>query len=376
MASLHLLSTPMSRVLIVHDPWVFGANLDKGDVDDNANCFYMAEQCKELIIYIVNDTGDGRRYKAFCDKYERLLRVVCPTVVLVSGNVDLTGVTKVILCAPLHPEHDAVLVSQLRVYRPECRYYAQGDSPSAYNMNGSALTPFLTFGEKPTLSVQDESGTHLVPISLYNTSSTNRKFTLDQLRKFMPSSAIQDMVVYSKHKLCFLPSKPFALGLLLKKYGTGNTAYGLCHAMNLMELDDTRDPDVVLTTYLAKYGEGHTERILTTYPAIQAYLDDMKSQVDGKLDDPEDMARFQRVLMLVVECTILWFGSHALDRFRTLADSDVIATVTGDEKYSSSMFDLVVGIAVLNNITPAQLSALPGTANQLATGRLLTLLGV
>jgi len=49
----------------------------------------MAEQCKELIIYIVNDTGDGRRYKAFCDKYERLLRVVCPTVVLVSGNVDL-----------------------------------------------------------------------------------------------------------------------------------------------------------------------------------------------------------------------------------------------------------------------------------------------
>jgi hypothetical protein len=40
------------------------------------------------------------------------------------------------------------------------------------------------------------------------------------------------------------------------------------------------------------------------------------------------------------------------------------------------MFDLVVGIAVLNDITPAQLSALPGTANQLATGRLLTLLGV
>jgi hypothetical protein len=127
---------------------------------------------------------------------------------------------------------------------------------------------------------------------------------------------------------------------------------------------------------LAKYGEGHTERILTAYPAIQAYLDDMKSQVNGKLDDPEDMARFKRVLMLVVECTILWFGSHALDRFRTLADSDVIATMTGDEKYSSSMFDLVVGIAVLNDITPAQLAALPGTANQLATGRLLTLLGV
>jgi hypothetical protein len=355
---------------------MFGVDLEKGDLDDTVNCFYLAEQCKQLTIYIVNDTGDGRRHRSFCEKYERLLKITCPGIQIVTGNIDLTDTTKVILCAPLHPLHDAVMIAQLRMYRPTCSYYAQGDTPGAYNMNGSALTPFLTFGEKPTLATMDSMGEpHLVPISLYNTASTNRKFTMDQIRKFVPTSVLYDMIIYSKHKLCFLPSKPFAIGLLMKKYGTGNTSYGLCHTMNLMDLDDLRDPDVVISEYLSKkYGEGHVERVLHTYPAVQSYIETMKTY--GKLDSEEDLNIFKRAMMLVVECTILWFGEHALDRFRSLADSDIIASVTGTEKYSTSMFDLVVGIAVLNDITPSQLACFPGTANQLATGRLLTMIGV
>jgi len=376
MASHHLLTSPFSRIVAVHDPWMFGVDLEKGDLDDTVNCFYLAEQCKQLTIYIVNDTGDGRRHRSFCEKYERLLKITCPGIQIVTGNIDLTDTTKVILCAPLHPLHDAVMIAQLRMYRPTCSYYAQGDTPGAYNMNGSALTPFLTFGEKPTLATMDSMGEpHLVPISLYNTASTNRKFTMDQIRKFVPTSVLYDMIIYSKHKLCFLPSKPFAIGLLMKKYGTGNTSYGLCHTMNLMDLDDLRDPDVVISEYLSKkYGEGHVERVLHTYPAVQSYIETMKTY--GKLDSEEDLNIFKRAMMLVVECTILWFGEHALDRFRSLADSDIIASVTGTEKYSTSMFDLVVGIAVLNDITPSQLACFPGTANQLATGRLLTMIGV
>jgi hypothetical protein len=215
-----------------------------------------------------------------------------------------------------------------------------------------------------------------VNIELYNTSSTNRKFTLDQLRKFVPPTVIEDMIIYGKHKLCFLPSAPFVIGLLMKKYGTGNTSYGLCHTLNLMTLDDTRDPDVVIVEYLAKYGEGHTDRVLEKYPAIGDYVTAMKEKTD-KLNTEEDMRIFKRAMALVVECTILWFGEKALDRFRTLADDDVVASVTGQEKYSTSMFDLVVGVCVMNDISPRELlDYLPGTANQLATGRLLGLMGL
>lgn len=378
MASLHFRISPHARVLAVHDMWTLGAKLEKGDLDDVVNCFYLAGECARLTIYVTNDTGDKRRFEAFNTKYGEALRRVCPRVTILTGDIDLSnGVHKVIICAPLHPEHDAALLKQIRMYRPECKYYAQGDTPGAYNMNGSALTPYIEFGQFPTLSVLDDRGRERkVTIELYNTSSTNRKFTLDQLRKFVPSTVIDDIIIYGKHKLCFLPSAPFVVGLLMKKYGTGNTSYGLCHTLNLMTLDDTRDPDVVIVEYLAKYGEGHADRVLEKYPAISAYVTAMKEKTD-KLTTEEDMGIFKRAMALVVECTILWFGEKALDRFRTLADDDVVASVTGQEKYSTSMFDLVVGVCVMNDISPRELpDYLPGTANQLATGRLLGLMGL
>jgi hypothetical protein len=144
-----------------------------------------------------------------------------------------------------------------------------------------------------------------------------------------------------------------------------------------MTLDDTRDPDTVIVEYLAKYSEGHADRVVEKYPAVNAYVTAMKEKGAGKLDTEEDMATFKRAMALVVECTILWFGEGALDRFRTLADDDVVASVTGLEKYSTSMFDLVVGVCVMNDISPRELpDYLPGTANQLATGRLLGLMGL
>lgn len=360
-------------IVTVHDMWTFGANLEKGDVDDIMNCFYLAQKCYQLIIYVTNDTGDRRRYDAFLTQYGDALTSMYPTLRIVTGDFILDEVNKFILCAPLHPEHDACLLREVRRYRPHCKYYAQGDTPNAYNMNGSALTPYLHFGETPTLSVLDNTVSRTVPITLYNTASTNRKFTLEQLRVFAPEFAIHDMLIYGKHKLCFLPSLPFAVGLLMKKYGTGNTSYGLCHTMNLMELDDPRDPDVVITAYLAKYGKGHVDRTILAYPAVEAYIQTMKEK-SGKLDSVEDMAIFKRAMTLIVECTVLWFGKHALDRFRTLADSDVVACVT-DEKYSTSMFDLVVGVAALHDLTPAELAVhLPGTANQLAKGSFLDLM--
>ena len=379
MASLHFRITPGARVLLVHDMWTLGAKLEKGDLDDILNCFYMAEQCDRLTIYVTNDTGDGRRCEAFNRRYGDNLRAICPRVVIVTGKIDLScGIHKVILCAPIHPEHDAELLGELRKHRLDCKYYAQGDSPTAYNMTGSAITPYIQFGPYPTLSVVDAKGIERkVPIALYNTAATNRKFTLDQLRKFAPDYVVQDVVIYGKHKLCFLPQFVYAIGLLMKKYGTGNTAYGLCHTLNLMPLEDTRDPDVVITEYLRKYGEGHVERVLEKYPAVRTYVESMKEKGAGKLDNEADMAMFKRAITLVVECTILWFGEKALDRFRTLADDDVVASITGTEKYSTSMFDLIVGVAVLNDISPGELpDYLPGTANQLATGRLLALMGL
>ena len=353
-------------ILTVHDMWTFGANLEKGDVDDIMNCFYLARECKQLTIYVTNDTGDQRRYHAFVQQYGDMLRAMCPAIQLVTGEFTLSEVDKIILCAPLHPD-DACLLREVRRYRPHCKYYAQGDTPNAYNMNGSALTPYVNF---ETSTLQTENGP--VPITLYHTASTNRKFTLDQLRTIAPEFAIHDMLIYGKHKLCFLPSLPFAVGLLMKKYGTGNTSYGLCHTMNLMELDDPRDPDVVISAYLAKYGKGHVDRTIRAYPAVEAYIQTMKEK-SGKLDDVEDMAIFKRAMTLIVECTILWFGKKALDRFRTLADSDVMACVT-DEKYSTSMFDLVVGVAALHDLSPEELAIhLPGTANQLARGSFLDL---
>jgi len=361
----------MCNVVAVHDMWTFGAKLATGDVDDIINCFYLAKTTPHLTIYVTNDTGDGRRHKAFLTKYGHALTERCPEVKIVTGAINLSGTDKVILCAPLHPEHDAILLQQLLVYRPQCKYYAQGDQPNAYNMTGSALTPYIRFGEN-TLSVVDETGaTHHVPITLYNTASTNRKFGLSQLH-FVPDGVIHDMLVYGKHKLCFLPSLPYAIGLLMKKYGTGNTAYGLCHTMELMKLHDTRDPDEVISEYFSRQGSGRIEQLLA-YPAIQAYIQTMKNT--GKLDSVEDMNIFKRAMALVVECTIELFGVSALDRFRTLADDDVVARIHGYEKYSTSMFDLVVGVAAMHDLSPQELSELlPGTANSLAEGKFLEFL--
>lgn len=361
----------MCNVVAVHDMWTFGAKLEKGDVDDIINCFYLAKQTSRLTIYVTNDTGDERRHKAFVNKYGHALTKICP-VKIVTGKIDLSDTDKVILCAPLHVEHDAILLQQLLVYRPQCKYYAQGDQPNAYNMNGSALTPHIHFGEK-TLSVVDETGaTRQVPITLYNTASTNRKFGLSQLH-FVPDGVIHDMLVYGKHKLCFLPSLPFVVGLLMKKYGTGNTAYGLCHAMELMKLTDTRDPDEVISEYFDRQGRDHVEQLLA-YPAIQRYIHMIKT-TSGKLESVDDMNIFKRAMALVVEYTIEVFGVTALDRFRTLADDDVVARIHGQEKYSTSMFDLVVGVAAMHDLSPQELSELlPGTANSLAEGKFLELL--
>ena len=101
----------------------------------------------------------------------------------------------------------------------------------------------------------------------------------------------------------------------------------------------------------------------------------MKILGAGKLDSEEDIAIFKRAMALVVECTLLWFGPSALDRFRTLADSDVRAKSTGTERYTSSMFDLVVGIAAVHDLSPQELrTLLPGSANQLAVGEFLKLM--
>lgn len=370
MAALSALSrfNKYAHVVAVHDMWTFGAALGKGDVDDTINCFYLAQVCRRLTIYVTNDTGDKRRHKAFMDKYGAALTFINPSIRIVTGDVELERVDKFILCAPLHAEHDASILQQILTYRKGCKYYAQGDSAGAYNMNGSALTPHLKF-ETSTLTVTEERVTREVPITFYNTGDTNRKFTLDKIRTYVHEEVVHDMLVYAKHKLCFLPNLPFAIGLLMKKYGTGNTAYGLCHVLNLMELNDTRDPDIVIQTYF----QGKSDN-LGTYPAVTAYIEHMKRIGAGKLDDPLDLAIFKRAMSLVVECTLLWFGPSALDRFRTIADSDVEAIVTGTERYTPSMFDLVVGVAAMHDLSPQELKEmLPGSANQLAEGTFLEL---
>ena len=120
---LHL--RKMCNVVAVHDMWTFGAKLATGDVDDIINCFYLAKTTPHLTIYVTNDTGDGRRHKAFLNKYGHALTARCPEVKIVTGAIDLSNTDKVILCAPLHPEHDAILLQQLLVYRPQCKYYDQ-----------------------------------------------------------------------------------------------------------------------------------------------------------------------------------------------------------------------------------------------------------
>jgi len=362
-----------AHVVAVHDMWTFGAGLGKGDVDDTINCFYLAQVCSRLTIYVTNDTGDKRRHKAFMDKYGAALTFINPGIRIVTGDVELERVDKFIICAPLHAEHDISILLQILKYRKGCKYYAQGDAPNAYNMNGSALTPHVKF-ETSTLAVFEEGGTREVPITLYNTGDTNRKFTLDKIRTYVHEEVVNDMLVYAKHKLCFLPNLPFAIGLLMKKYGTGNTAYGLCHALNVMELNDTSDPDEAIQRYLHNWSSEKLEEFLSTYPAVMTYIEHMKRIGAGKLDDPLDLAIFKRAMAFVVICTLLWFGPSALDRFRTIADSDVEAIVTRTERYTSSMFDLVVGVAAMHDLSPQELKEmLPGSANQLGEGTFLEL---
>jgi len=380
MASLSVSSrfNKYAHVVAAHDMWTFQAALMKGDVDDLINCFYLASICRRLTIYVTNDTGDKRRHKAFMDKYGAALTFINPGIRIVSGDADLGRVDKFIICAPLHAEHDASFIQQALTHRKGCKYYAQGDAPGAYNMNGSALTPHITFGESPSITVCDEEGTRKVPMTLYNTGDTNRKFELDKIRKYVHEEVVHDILVYAKHKLCFLPQLPFAIGLLMKKYGTGNTAYGLCHVLNLMELNDTTDPDVAIQKYFRdKWGDVaavRTDTLLYAYPAVDAYIQHTKTIGAGKLDTTDDFNIFKRAMALVVECTIIWFGPEALDRFRTIADSDIQAKIDGTERYTPSMFDLVVGVAAMHDLTPQELrEMLPGTANQLAEGSFLDL---
>lgn len=362
---------PNAHVVVIHDMWTYGANLEKGDVDDTLNCFHLAKKCKRLTICIVNDTGDNRRYTSFIARHGPTLLSINPYVKIVTGHeLDMSDVRKVVLCAPLSV-HDDILLQKIRSYNKLCKYYAQGDTPGAYNMN-STLTPYINFNTS-TLTVLHDGTPIDVPIKMYNTAATNRKFRIGFLRSFAPSTVIDEMLVYAKHKLCFLPTAPYAIGLLMKKYGTGNTAYGLCHAMNLMELNDTRDPDEVIHAYFKdKWEDAHIliDCRIATYPAVHRYMQTMKTISNGKLDSEEDMDTFKRALCMVVECTLLWFGREALDRFRTLADSDVRANPTGTEQFSPSMFDLVVGVCAMYDLTPQELSELlPGNANSLADGR-------
>jgi hypothetical protein len=362
-------------VLFIHDMWCHHHQLEMGDVDDSVNVFWLARTLTHVYIYIVNDTGDHRRSKGFM-KYETRLKELCPTLVFLNSDSVFPSVDKVALCAPLHKQHDRRMVEYVRTYTPGRLLYGQGDTPRAYNISNSALGPYFSFEKEPTLLTLDAEGNeHAVRITLYNTNATNRKITVSMLEDITCPELTQEVLMYAKHKLCFLPEKPFAVGLLLKKYGTANTAYGLCHAKQLMTLDDLTDPDVVLKSYFNGRG-AYAVELVHAYPTVQEYFVRMCLQHSHPLTT-EDQLAFIRALAMVVECTLEWFGEHALkDRFRTLADSDVTATV-GTEKYSPSMFDLMVGVAVVHDLTPKELSEqLHGGPNQLVSGPFLDLLNV
>jgi len=269
------------------------------------------------------------------------------------------------------------MVEYVRTYTPGRLLYGQGDTPRAYNISNSALGPYFSFEKEPTLLTVDTQGNeHAVPITLYNTNATNRKIPVAMLADITCPELTQEVLMYAKHKLCFLPEKPFAVGLLLKKYGTANTTYGLCHAKQLMTLDDLTDPDVVLQSYFEGRGDAYVEELVHAYPTVQEYFVRMYLLHLHKLTT-EDKQAFMRALAMVIECTLEWFGEHALkNRFRTLADSDVTATV-GTEKYSPSMFDLIVGVAVVHDLTPTELSELlHGGPNQLISGPFVELMNV
>jgi len=362
--------------------WTHGHSLELGDVDDSVNVFWVARRCPHLTIYIVNDTGDQRRYKAFMKKYEIQLQEICPTIRIITSDSPFPSVDKVVICAPLHKEHDQRMVDYLRTYTPGRTLYGQGDTPRAYNLSSSALFPYISF-ENHTLSTLDEGVERSVPITLYNTNATNRKLEVTMLKEITCPELNQEVLMYAKHKLCFLPEKPFAVGLLLKKYGTGNTAYGLCHAKQLMELEDTTDPDISIQTFFEHRAIGrgqrsdvYVEQLIHRYPVVQQYFVTMCLQNMDKLSSDEDQRMFMRALAMVIVCTLEWFGDAALkDRFRTLGDNDVMASVDGTEKYSPSMFDLMVGISAIHDLTPTELSTLlHGGPNQVVSGPFLDLI--
>lgn len=371
---------PTQRVLFIHDMWTHQNKLGLGDVDDTVNVFWAARTLTHVYIYVVNDTGDHRRYQGFM-KYYKMLKEICPTIEFLNNEYTFPEVDKVVLCAPLHKLYDSHMVEYVRTHTPGRMLYGQGDSPGAYNISSSALAPYFSFDNGPTLMTVDEMGeSHSVPITLYNTNATNRKITVDMLSDITCPELTQEALLYAKHKLCFLPEKPFAVGLLLKKYGTGNTTYGLCHAKQLMALGDMSDPDVVLQTYFTtnhgSSADDYVEQLVRDYPTAQQYFDTMCRDNTEKLSAVEDKKAFCRALAMVVLCTLEWFGPSALEeRFRTLADSDVTAKVDGTELYSSSMFDLMVGVSVVYDVTPAELtSLLHGSPNQLASGPFMDLL--
>lgn len=377
---------PNTSLLFVHDMWLHGNSLELGDTDDSVNVFWQARLSNHVFVYVVNDTGDQRRYKAFVKKYETTLKEICPTIQILNSDSPFPAVDKVIICAPLHKDHDQRMVDYIRTYTPGRLLYGQGDNPRAYNLSSSALFPYLSFGTPSTLSTIDDKGVlHPVPITLYNTNSTNRKLPAAMLQEITCPELAQEVFMYSKHKLCFLPEKPFAVGLLLKKYGTGNTAYGLCHAKHLMDLNDMRDPDIVLQEFfdsaaknLGQTSDSCVEQLVHQYPTVQQYFVNMCIQNMDKLSATEDQRAFMRALAMVIVCTLDWFGEDALKgRFRTLADNDVMAKVDGTERYSSSMFDLIVGVAVVHDLTPEELSSLlHGGPNQLIEGPFIELLNV
>jgi hypothetical protein len=368
------------RVLFIHDMWTHESKLALGDVDDTVNVFWAARLLTNLYIYVVNDTGDHLRYQGFM-KYCKTLKDLCPTICFLKNESIFPEVDKVVLCAPLHPFYDSRMVEYVRAHTPGRKLYGQGDSPRAYNISNSALLPYFSFDPEPTLSTVDETGAlHFDPITLYNTNSTNRKLTVEVLSDLTCPELTREVLLYAKHKLCFLPEKPFAVGLLLKKYGTGNTTYGLCNAKHLMDLGDMSDPDEVLEAYFTAQAGGpskdYVEKYVREYPTAQQYFETMCTENADKLSTEEDKQAFLRALALVVECTLEWFGPVALEeRFRTLADSDVTAIVDGTELYSSSMFDLIVGVSVVYDLTPQELnSLLPGSPNQVVSGPFMDLL--
>ena len=360
----------------IHDPFLL-ANVgdaplegSSGDVDDIAS-FGIA--FPRRVVYLVHGNRDFARVHG--SKYPHLRFTHDDDAELPKLFKETTAL---LLCAPVTEQDPNLLKLLLQFACAGKRVYMQGSLRVGYNFTASA----------PALQqmLLDRGG-----VLDYSTKQTNRTLTFEQLRRIVPDAGIlARMMQYSVATLVLPPSthnlNTLRICLPQRLYVEGNAGFAGNNLKGLLELAGVDLAGLNASWFAAAYllkreGGGVPlyddpknaceEALLLpcvqaalARPAVRAYLDSPNEQGVPMRDWlPQYRAQLEVAMALLVECVPAWLAPAFEGAVMPDRSTPIIKALSATEfeaflpKKTSPMWDLVLTLAVVHQITPEQLSA-------------------